>query len=408
MVQGVESNSRSNIYRLRNTDRLFPRAAVLPCGKGRRKVEMSESETPPELNDDEVDQVDKMEAAEENLIDGGDLETVQKLRDAYDRIRAELGKVIVGQEEVLEQILISIFARGHSLLVGVPGLAKTLIISTLARCLSLSFSRIQFTPDLMPSDITGTEVIQEDKGTGERNFRFLQGPIFANVILADEINRTPPKTQAALLEAMQERQVTAGGTKHELEEPFFVLATQNPIEQEGTYPLPEAQLDRFMFNILVDYPTEDEEVEIMKRTTVGQDVNVDKILDGDEIRELQEIVRKVPVADEVIRYVLRLTRATRINKDEAPEYIKDWLAWGAGPRASQYLILGAKARAVLYGRNHVSAEDVQAVAYPVLRHRILTNFSAEAEGVSPETIIARLIEDTPVHDTGAAGAAASS
>jgi MoxR-like ATPase len=259
----------------------------------------------------------------------------------------------------------------------------------------------------MPSDITGTEVIQEDKGTGERNFRFLQGPIFANVILADEINRTPPKTQAALLEAMQERQVTAGGTKHELAEPFFVLATQNPIEQEGTYPLPEAQLDRFMFNILVDYPTEDEEVEIMKRTTVGQDVDVDKILDGDEIRELQEIVRKVPVADEVIRYVLRLTRATRINKDEAPEYIKDWLAWGAGPRASQYLILGAKARAVLYGRNHVSAEDVQAVAYPVLRHRILTNFSAEAEGVSPETIIARLIEDTPVHDTGAAGAAAS-
>ena len=378
-----------------------------PAGKGRRKVEMSESELPPELNDDEVGQVDKLETAEENLIDSGDLETVQKLRDAYDRIRAELGKVIVGQEEVLEQILISIFARGHSLLVGVPGLAKTLIISTLARCLSLSFSRIQFTPDLMPSDITGTEVIQEDKGSGERNFRFLQGPIFANVILADEINRTPPKTQAALLEAMQERQVTAGGTKHELAEPFFVLATQNPIEQEGTYPLPEAQLDRFMFNILVDYPTEDEEVEIMKRTTVGQDVDVDKILDGEEIRELQEIVRKVPVADEVIRYVLRLTRATRINKDEAPEYIKDGLAWGAGPRASQYLILGAKARAVLYGRNHVSAEDVQAVAYPVLRHRILTNFSAEAEGVSPETIIARLIEDTPVHDTGAAGAAAS-
>jgi len=399
--------SRANIYRLRNTDRLFSHAAVLPCRKGRRKVEMSESELPPELNDDETDQAEKMEVAEENLVDSSDLDTVEKLREAYDRIRDELGKVIVGQEEVLEQILISIFARGHSLLVGVPGLAKTLIISTLARCLSLSFSRIQFTPDLMPSDITGTEVIQEDKGTGERNFRFLQGPIFANVILADEINRTPPKTQAALLEAMQERQVTAGGTKHELSEPFFVLATQNPIEQEGTYPLPEAQLDRFMFNILVDYPTEDEEVEIMKRTTVGQDVNVEEILNGDEIRELQEIVRKVPVADEVIRYVLRLTRATRINKEEAPEYIKDWLAWGAGPRASQYLILGAKARAVLYGRNHVAAEDVQAVAYPVLRHRILTNFSAEAEGVSPETIIARLIEDTPVHDTGAAGAAAS-
>ena len=367
---------------------------------------MSESEKPPEMTGDGPGQAGQA-AGDESDIGTGDLETVEKLRESYNRIRAELGKVIVGQDEVLEQILISIFARGHSLLVGVPGLAKTLIISTLSRCLSLSFSRIQFTPDLMPSDITGTEVIQEDKGTGERNFRFLQGPIFANVILADEINRTPPKTQAALLEAMQERQVTAGGKKHELDEPFFVLATQNPIEQEGTYPLPEAQLDRFMFNILVDYPSEDEEVEVMKRTTIGQEAAVEEILNGEEISQLQEIVRRVPVADEVIRYVLRLTRATRITKDEAPEYIKDWLAWGAGPRASQYLILGAKARAVLYGRNHVSAEDVQAVAYPVLRHRILTNFSAEAEGVSPETIIGRLIEDTPVHDTGTAGAAAS-
>ena len=367
---------------------------------------MSESEKPPEMTGDGTGQAGQA-AGDESDLGAGDLETVEKLRESYNQIRAELGKVIVGQDEVLEQILISIFARGHSLLVGVPGLAKTLIISTLSRCLSLSFSRIQFTPDLMPSDITGTEVIQEDKGTGERNFRFLQGPIFANVILADEINRTPPKTQAALLEAMQERQVTAGGKKHELDEPFFVLATQNPIEQEGTYPLPEAQLDRFMFNILVDYPSEDEEVEIMKRTTIGQEAAVEEILNGEEIIQLQEIVRRVPVADEVIRYVLRLTRATRITKDEAPEYIKDWLAWGAGPRASQYLILGAKARAVLYGRNHVSAEDVQAVAYPVLRHRILTNFSAEAEGVSPETIIGRLIEDTPVHDTGTAGAAAS-
>ena len=367
---------------------------------------MSESEKPPEMTDDGPGQAGQASGGESNL-GTGDLETVEKLRESYNRIRAELGKVIVGQDEVLEQILISIFSRGHSLLVGVPGLAKTLIISTLSRCLSLSFSRIQFTPDLMPSDITGTEVIQEDKGTGERNFRFLQGPIFANVILADEINRTPPKTQAALLEAMQERQVTAGGKKHELDEPFFVLATQNPIEQEGTYPLPEAQLDRFMFNILVDYPSEDEEVEIMKRTTIGQEAAVEEILNGEEIIQLQEIVRRVPVADEVIRYVLRLTRATRITKDEAPEYIKDWRAWGAGPRASQYLILGAKARAVLYGRNHVSAEDVQAVAYPVLRHRILTNFSAEAEGISPETIIGRLIEDTPVHDTGTAGAAAS-
>ena len=370
------------------------------------KVEMSEEDIDKTEAGENEDQ-EVQQAPPEDPLGSGDLEAVKKLRESYDRIRAELGKVIVGQDEVLEQILISIFARGHSLLVGVPGLAKTLIISTLARCLSLSFSRIQFTPDLMPSDITGTEVIQEDKGTGERNFRFLQGPVFANVILADEINRTPPKTQAALLEAMQERQVTAGGKKHELDEPFFVLATQNPIEQEGTYPLPEAQLDRFMFNILVDYPTEDEEVEIMKRTTVGAEAEVEEILSGEEIMGLQEIVRKVPVADEVIRYVLRLTRATRINKDEAPEYIKGWLAWGAGPRASQYLILGAKARAVLYGRNHVSAEDVQAVAYPVLRHRILTNFSAEAEGVSPEAIIDRLVEETPIHDTGAAGAAAS-
>ena len=370
------------------------------------KVEMSEEDIgKTEAGENEDQEV--QQAPPEEPLGSGDLEAVKKLRESYDRIRAELGKVIVGQDEVLEQILISIFARGHSLLVGVPGLAKTLIISTLARCLSLSFSRIQFTPDLMPSDITGTEVIQEDKGTGERNFRFLPGPVFANVILADEINRTPPKTQAALLEAMQERQVTAGGKKHELDEPFFVLATQNPIEQEGTYPLPEAQLDRFMFNILVDYPTEDEEVEIMKRTTVGVEAEVEEILSGEEIMGLQEIVRKVPVADEVIRYVLRLTRATRINKDEAPEYIKGWLAWGAGPRASQYLILGAKARAVLYGRNHVSAEDVQAVAYPVLRHRILTNFSAEAEGVSPEAIIDRLVKETPIHDTGAAGAAAS-
>ncbi len=370
------------------------------------KVEMSEEDIgKTEAGENEDQEV--QQAPPEEPLGSGDIEAVEKLRESYDRIRAELGKVIVGQDEVLEQILISIFARGHSLLVGVPGLAKTLIISTLARCLSLSFSRIQFTPDLMPSDITGTEVIQEDKGTGERNFRFLPGPVFANVILADEINRTPPKTQAALLEAMQERQVTAGGKKHELDEPFFVLATQNPIEQEGTYPLPEAQLDRFMFNILVDYPTEDEEVEIMKRTTVGVEAEVEEILSGEEIMGLQEIVRKVPVADEVIRYVLRLTRATRINKDEAPEYIKNWLAWGAGPRASQYLILGAKARAVLYGRNHVSAEDVQAVAYPVLRHRILTNFSAEAEGVSPEAIIDRLVEETPIHDTGAAGAAAS-
>ncbi|MBN1443426.1 MAG: MoxR family ATPase [Planctomycetes bacterium] len=329
-------------------------------------------------------------------VSAGDIEAVETLRRSYLEIRKELSRVIVGQDEVLEQILISIFARGHCLLVGVPGLAKTLIISTLARCLSLSFSRIQFTPDLMPSDITGTEVIQEDRATGERKFRFLKGPVFANVILADEINRTPPKTQAALLEAMQERQVTAGGTKHSLEEPFFVLATQNPIEQEGTYPLPEAQLDRFMFMIRVDYPSEEEEVEIMKRTTAGPPEDVSTILSGEQILALQEIVRRVPVADDVIRYVLRLTRATRVTKDDAPDYLKQWLAWGAGPRASQFLILGGKARAVLHGRKHVAIEDVQAVAQPVLRHRILTNFSAEAEGVTSDRIIERLLGETPV------------
>ena len=328
-----------------------------------------------------------------------DLQAVEMLREKYERIRGELSKVIVGQDEVVEQILVCIFARGHCLLVGVPGLAKTLMISTLARCLSLSFSRIQFTPDLMPSDITGTEVIQEDRTTGEREFRFLQGPIFANIILADEINRTPPKTQAALLEAMQERQVTAGGAKHVLDEPFFVLATQNPIEQEGTYPLPEAQLDRFMFNIHVDYPSEDEEVEIMRRTTVSEMADVEAVVSGEEILTLQELVRKVPVTDEVIRYVLRLTRATRVSKDEAPEYLKEWLAWGAGPRASQFLILGGKARAILHGRTYVSAEDIQAVAYPVLRHRILTNFSAEADGITSQKIIERLIKETPVNET---------
>jgi MoxR-like ATPase len=328
-----------------------------------------------------------------------DLETAELLREKYRVVLSELRNVIVGQDEVLEQILIAIFARGHALLVGVPGLAKTLMISTLARATSLSFSRIQFTPDLMPSDITGTEVIQEDQATGEREFRFLRGPIFANVILADEINRTPPKTQAALLEAMQERQVTAGGRKHPLDEPFFVLATQNPIEQEGTYPLPEAQLDRFMFNIQVDYPSEEEEIEIRKRTTVPQTTEVKPVLTGAEILKLQEIVRNVPVTDEVIRYVLRLTRATRVTKPEAPQYLKDWLAWGAGPRASQFLILGGKARAILRGRNYVSAEDIKAVTYPVLRHRILTNFSAEAEGISSEKIIERLLNETPVNES---------
>ncbi len=289
---------------------------------------------------------------------------------------------------MLEELLIAIFARGHCLLIGVPGLAKTLMIHTLADALNLSYNRIQFTPDLMPSDITGTEVIQEDKATGVRQFKFLRGPIFANIVLADEINRTPPKTQAALLEAMQERQVTVGGERHRLPDPFFVLATQNPIEQEGTYPLPEAQLDRFMLNILVDYPEEDEEFDIVRLTTsTVVKPNVSKVLSGADILELQEIVRKVPVADHVARYAVRLARMTRRGKEEVPDFIRDYVSWGAGPRASQYLVLAAKARAVLHGRYYVSTEDIRAVAGPVLRHRIVTNFNAEAEGLKPDDIV---------------------
>ena len=335
-------------------------------------------------------------------LDDGDIQATEKLREAYQSIRDELGKVIVGQEQVLEELLICVFARGHCLLIGVPGLAKTLMISTLAKTLSLSFNRIQFTPDLMPSDITGTEVIQEDKGTGERKFQFLKGPIFASIILADEINRTPPKTQAALLEAMQEHQVTAGGTRHKLEEPFFVLATQNPIEQEGTYPLPEAQLDRFMFNILVGYPTAEEEFEIMKRTTSLQKHELKAILSGEEIERLQEIVRRVPIADHVTQYAMRLTRATRIRTPDAPDFVNEWLSWGAGPRACQYLILGGKARALLHGRSHVAIEDIQGVAHPVLRHRIITNFNAEAEGITADKIIDRLLEYVDSQEAAAA------
>ncbi len=329
---------------------------------------------------------------EAKAMNEADLAAVDKLKASYAQIREEMGKIIVGQEDVLEELLLCIFARGHCLLIGVPGLAKTLMISTLAKTLSLSFSRIQFTPDLMPSDITGTEVIQEDKSTGERRFQFLKGPIFASIILADEINRTPPKTQAALLEAMQEHQVTAGGKRHALEEPFFVLATQNPIEQEGTYPLPEAQLDRFMFNILVDYPSEDEEMEIMRRTTSADKHTIEPLLTGEEITKLQEIVRKVPISEHVTRYAMRLTRATRIRTPEAPDFVKEWLAWGAGPRACQYLILGGKARALLHGRHHVAVEDIAGVAHPVLRHRLITNFNAEAEGITTDKIIDRLLE----------------
>ena len=332
------------------------------------------------------------------MLEDQDLQAVEQLNEAYRRITDELGKVIVGQQQVIDELLIVLFARGHCLLVGVPGLAKTLMIRTLADALSLKFSRIQFTPDLMPADITGTEVIQEDKVSGTREFRFLEGPIFANVILADEINRTPPKTQAALLEAMQEHQITVGGRCHRLSEPFFVLATQNPIEQEGTYPLPEAQLDRFMFNVMVDYPDEEEEFQIVRRTTADVSTEVTPTLTAEQIVTLSDIVRRVPIADHVTRYALKFTRMTRVNRGTVPDFISDYVSWGAGPRASQYLVLGAKARAVLHGRYYVSCEDIRAVAPPVLRHRIITNFNAEAEGIKPDDIIARLTEIIPSDD----------
>jgi len=325
------------------------------------------------------------------MLHDADVQAVERLSEAYQVITGQLGRVIVGQQQVIEELLVAMFARGHCLLVGVPGLAKTLMIRTLADALSLRFSRIQFTPDLMPSDITGTEVIQENRASGARELAFLPGPIFANVILADEINRTPPKTQAALLEAMQEHQITAGGKRHVLEEPFFVLATQNPIEQEGTYPLPEAQLDRFMFNTFVDYPDEEEELEIVRRTTADVAEQVVPSLDGRQILELQKIVRRVPVAEHVARYALALARRTRPAQPDAPPFVRDYVSWGAGPRASQYLVLGAKARAVLRGRFHATIEDVRAVAYPVLRHRIMTNFNAEAEGIKTDDLIGRLV-----------------
>ncbi len=331
-------------------------------------------------------------------LQNDDLAAVERLTEAFAKLKGEMSKVIVGQHLVLEELLTAIFARGHCLLIGVPGLAKTLMIHTLADALNLSYNRIQFTPDLMPSDITGTEVIQEDKATGVRQFKFLRGPVFANIVLADEVNRTPPKTQAALLEAMQERQVTVGGERHRLPDPFFVLATQNPIEQEGTYPLPEAQLDRFMFNILVDYPEEEEELDIVRLTTSTGRPNVSKVLSGADILELQEIVRKVPVADHVMKYAVRLTRQTRREKGEVPDFIRDYVSWGAGPRASQYLVLAAKARAVLFGRYYVSTDDIRTVAGPVLRHRIITNFNAEAEGLKSDDIVKRLIKVTPVDE----------
>lgn len=319
-----------------------------------------------------------------------DMETAESLKTAKENILNELKKRIIGQNEVIEQLLIALFSQGHCLLVGVPGLAKTLLISTFAQILKLPFNRIQFTPDLMPSDIIGTDIIEEGEA-GKRAFRFIKGPVFANVVLADEINRTPPKTQAALLQAMQEYQVTAGGRTYPLERPFFVLATQNPIEQEGTYPLPEAQLDRFMFHITIDYPDKDAEKDIVMTTTAAYEPEINPVITGEEVMQIQQVVRKVPIAEAIVDYAVELNRQTRPASD-APEFVQDWVQWGAGPRASQYLVLGAKARAILQGRYHVAYEDIKAVAVPVLRHRILTNFNAEADGITSLDIINGLLE----------------
>jgi MoxR-like ATPase len=323
-----------------------------------------------------------------------DIEAVENLNAARQKIIGQVKKVIVGQEQVIEEMLITLLSDGHCILVGVPGLAKTLLVSTVARILDLKFSRIQFTPDLMPSDITGTDIIEEDRTTGKRAFRFVKGPVFANIVLADEINRTPPKTQAALLQAMQERQVTAGGETYQLDLPFFVLATQNPIELEGTYPLPEAQLDRFMFNIFVDYPTCSEEVEIVETTTSAYAPDLERVLSAKDISELQRLVRRVPVPRHVVEYAVNFARATRPG-DGGVAFVKDWVSWGAGPRASQYLILGAKTRAILSGRYTPTCEDVRSVARPVLRHRIVTNFNAEADGITTVNIIERLLKEIP-------------
>ena len=329
---------------------------------------------------------------------GSDIQMLESLRQAHKQMRAEIGKIIIGQQQVLDQLLMAIFCRGHALLVGVPGLAKTLMVSTLSQALDLSFKRIQFTPDLMPTDITGTEVIQDDPVTRQRLFKFLPGPIFANIVLADEINRTPPKTQAALLESMQERKASIGGTDYPMKNPFFVLATQNPIEQEGTYPLPEAQLDRFLFMIKVDYPTADEEEQIMRQGTSDQQITVSKVLHGDDIVKLQQIVRRVPVADHVFDYAKKIARLSRPGTPEAADFVNKWLTWGAGPRASMNLIMAAKAHAILDGRHHASADDVAAVALPILRHRLITNFAAQSEGITVEDVIQRLLKAVPKNE----------
>jgi len=329
--------------------------------------------------------------------------SLERLREVHAHMKEELHRVIVGQDEVLDQLLIAIVTRGHCLLVGVPGLAKTLMISSLAKTLDLDFNRIQFTPDMMPSDITGTELLHIDPESGARNFRFEPGPLFANVVLADEINRTPPKTQAALLEAMVERQVTSAGKRHELPNPFFVLATQNPIEQEGTYPLPEAQLDRFMFEVHVGYPSLEEEREILRRTTGGETAEPSRVLGSEELLDIQKAIRSIPVAEHVFDYCLALTRGTRVRSDDPLPFLVEWVTWGAGPRASQFLILGAKAKAALAGRSHVSIEDVRAVAHPVLRHRIVTNFSAAAEGITSDHLIDRLLDEVQADEGVGAG-----
>ncbi len=322
-----------------------------------------------------------------------DVEAARELTLAYESIKKEIAKVIIGQDAIVEQLIVSFLARGHCLLIGVPGLAKTLLIKTLADVLDLKFSRIQFTPDLMPSDISGTEIIEENVSTGQKAFKFVRGPIFGNIILADEINRTPPKTQAALLEAMQEHRVTAAGQTYMLDEPFFVLATQNPIEQEGTYPLPEAQLDRFMFNLWLEYPAFQEEIDIVKSTTSPYTPTLRRVLGADEIIAFQELIRRVPVADAVVRYAVQLVARTRPKDEHSPQFIKDWLTWGAGPRASQYLILGAKTRAILSGRYNPDVDDVRSMAIPVLRHRIIPNFNAEADGVTAVSIVEKLLEN---------------
>jgi MoxR-like ATPase len=321
------------------------------------------------------------------------VEAVDFFQESVQQIRDEVGKVIVGQKDVLDQLLICLFSRGHCVLIGVPGLAKTLLIRTISQTLDLSFSRIQFTPDLMPGDITGTEVIEDDRETGHKSFKFVKGPIFANIVLADEINRTPPKTQAALLEGMQEFHITAAGHTYPLEPPFFVLATQNPIEQEGTYPLPEAQLDRFMFNLWLDYPSLDEEQEIVSQTTSLGEAEIKPVLNAQQIVELQDLVREVPVPEGVLDAAVKLVTKTRPQSDIAPEFIKKYMSWGAGPRASQYLVLGGKARALMHGRYNVAEEDIRALAKPVLRHRIVNNYAAEAEGLSSDKLIEMLLDE---------------